>query len=67
VWWKLQDEQSGQIVNQNGYTAGRFDSNTGWVISSRHLLSGATAFMNTIKTKVQLLDGGAFRVRRLVL
>ncbi|RBN50322.1 S9 family peptidase [Flavobacterium psychrolimnae] len=60
------DEQSVKLY-QNGYTAGRFDSNTGWVISSRHLVSGATAFYEYNQDKgIRLLDGGAFRVRQLV-
>ena len=60
------DEQFVKLY-QNGYTAGRFDSNTGWVISSRHLVSGATAFYEYNQDKgIRLLDGGAFRVRQLV-
>ncbi|MFV5688923.1 prolyl oligopeptidase family serine peptidase [Flavobacterium sp. ZT3R25] len=60
------DEQSVKLY-QNGYTAGRFDSNTGWVLSSRHLESGATAFYEYDQDKgIRLLDGGAFRVVQLV-
>ncbi|RTZ10604.1 S9 family peptidase [Flavobacterium sp. GSP27] len=60
------DEQSIKLY-QNGYTAGRFDSNTGWVLSSRHLVSGATAFYEYTQAKgIRLLDGGAFRVGQLV-
>lgn len=60
------DEQSVKL-HQNGYTAGRFDSNTGWVLSSRHLLSGATAFYEYDQAKgIRLLDGGDFRIGQLV-
>ncbi len=60
------DEQSVKLY-QNGYTAGRFDGNTGWVLSSRHLVSGATAFYEYDQDKgIRLLDGGAFRVGQFV-
>ncbi|MFV8374738.1 prolyl oligopeptidase family serine peptidase [Flavobacterium sp. GSP11] len=60
------DEQSVKLY-QNGYTSGSFDSKAGWVLSSRHVVSGATAFYKYNQAKgVRLLDGGAFRVGQLV-
>lgn len=52
---------------QNGYTAGSFDGIAGWVLNSRQVLSGATAFYEYEQTKgIQLIDGGDFRMGQLV-
>lgn len=60
------EEQSIKLY-QNSYTAGSFDSKAGWVLGSRHVLSGATAFYEYKQTKgIQLLDGGHFRIGQLV-
>lgn len=59
------DEQSIKLY-QNGYTAGSFDSKAGWVLGSRYLLSGATAFYEYKLAKgIQLLDGGDFKIGQL--
>jgi dipeptidyl aminopeptidase/acylaminoacyl peptidase len=60
------EEQSVKLY-QNGYTAGSFDSRAGWVLGSRYILSGATAFYEYKQAKgIQLLDGGDFKIGQLV-
>lgn len=60
------DEQSVKVY-QNGYTSGSFDSKAGWVLGSRSVVSGATAFYEYQQNKgIQLLDGGDFRMGQLV-
>ncbi|MDI6034185.1 prolyl oligopeptidase family serine peptidase [Flavobacterium sp. LB2P84] len=54
-------------VYQNGYTSGSFDRKAGWVLGSRHVASGASAFYEYKQDKgIRFLDGGAFRIGQLV-